>query len=145
MRRNFVSALPLFLLLLLLLVACGAIQPREVVEFPRSAEQPELERLLPEMKAGFPEENGKALKMSLAIQHAEPYVEAGKTHRRIYVWVGVERSLVTGTQCFVEMHDYDQIKTEDAWTPPKWMGHSPRERDKDQEGIISCEKLHSGK
>lgn len=129
----------------LALFACGGMQPREVVEFPRSPNQPELERLLPEMKAGFPEDSGKALKVALAEPNGHPYEEGGKTHRRLRVWVGVERTLVTGTQCFVEMHDYDQTKTEDAWTPPKWVGRAPKEEEKDQSGIIACTKIGGGK
>jgi hypothetical protein len=125
----------------LLLVACGSVTPREVTKFPRSAPQPELERLLPEMKAGFPEERGKALKLALVHPHGFPFIEDGKTHRRINVWVGIERTLSNGTQCVVEMHDYEQTKTDDGWTPPKWTGRSPPEEEKNQTGIIACEKL----
>jgi hypothetical protein len=131
-------------ILLLVLTACGALKPREVVKFPPSAHQPELERLLPEMKAGFPEEHGKALKVALVDPYGHPYVDGGKTHRRLYVWVGVQRSLVTGTQCFVEMHDYDQTKTDDGWTPPKWLGRSPHEQENDQDGIIACPSIGGG-
>jgi hypothetical protein len=122
----------------LVLAACGTVAQKEVQKFPRGAEQPELERLLPEMKAGFPEERGKALKIALVHPHGYPHVEAGKTHRRIAVWVGVER----GSVCFVEMHDYDQTKTDDGWTPPKWMGRSPREQqDAAQDAAIGCSEL----
>jgi hypothetical protein len=130
-----------FRLLLAALAACGSVTPREVTQFPRSAPQPELERLLPDMKAGFPAERGKPLRMALVHSHGLPYVDAGKTHRRINVWVGIERTLGTGTQCVVEMHDYDQTKTDEGWTPPTWTGRSPPEEEKNQNGIIDCAKL----
>jgi hypothetical protein len=129
--------------LTLLVVAACAVAQKEVTKFPRSADAPELERLLPEMQAGFPAERGKALKMALVRSHAHPYVEAGKTHRRIAVWVGLERSGATGPTCFVEMHDYDQTKTDDGWTPPKWVGHSPREQEGDHDAAIICSELQS--
>ena len=125
--------------ILIVLTACGGTSTREVAKFPRSAQSPELERLLPEMKAGFPAERGKALKVSLVHPYGIPFVEAGKTHRRLPIWVGVER----GPTCFVEMHDYDQTKTDDGWTPPKWVGHSPREQTGDQDAAIACSELRS--
>ena len=130
------------LLLLSALVACaGSVTPREVTQFPKSASQPELERLLPEMKAGFPAERGKPLRLALVHPHGLPFEEGGKTHRRINVWIGLERTFGSGVQCVVEMHDYEQTKTDDGWTPPKWTGRSPPEEEKNQTGIIACEKL----
>ena len=126
----------------LLLGACKTMSPQEVTKFPRSAEAPELERLLPAMKAGFPEERGKAIKLALVHPHGFPYVEGGKTHRRIAVWIGVERGAESGATCFVEMHDYDQTKTDDGWTPPTWIGRSPKENEGDQAAAIRCAELH---
>jgi len=131
-------------LTLLVVAACGTVAQKEVTKFPRSAEAPELERLLPEMQAGFPGERGKALKMALVRPHGHPYVDAGKTRRRIVVWVGLERSSATGTTCSVEMHDYDQTKTDDGWTPPRWVGHSPREQEGDHDAAIACSELQGG-
>ena len=136
MKRAILRLLPLATL-----VACGSVTSTEVSQFPRSASQPELERLLPEMKAGFPEERGKALKLALVHPHGLPFSEGGKTHRRINVWVGIERTSATGTQCVVEMHDYEQTKTDDGWTPPKWTGRSSPDEERDQTGIIACAKL----
>jgi hypothetical protein len=124
-------------LVLFVLGACRTMAPQEVTKFPRGAEQPELERLLPAMKAGFPEERGKPIKLVLVHPHAYPYDQGGKTHRRIAVWIGVER----GPTCFVEMHDYDQTKTDDGWTPPTWIGRSPREDEGDQAAAIRCSVL----
>ena len=129
--------------MLLVLTACRTMSPQEVTKFPRGAEAPELERLLPAMKAGFPEERGDAVKLALVHPHGYPYVEGGTTHRRIAVWVGIERRAEGASTCFVEMHDYDQTKTDDGWTPPKWTGRSPKEDEGDQAAAIRCSELHA--
>lgn len=128
--------------MLLVLTACRTMSPQEVTKFPRGAEAPELERLLPAMKAGFPEERGDAVKLALVHPHGYPYVEGGTTHRRIAVWVGIERRAEGASTCFVEMHDYDQTKTDDGWTAPKWTGRSPKEDEGDQAAAIRCSELH---